>query len=90
MLHKTGTDAVCIATPHTPPGQTMNSATKTSNDADEECKWGGMAARGSQAEVIVDLFMDDQVALFHNRDGETFATFGVGDHRETWPTSPWF
>jgi hypothetical protein len=88
MLHETGKDVVCIATPHNLPGQTVNSATKTSDDADEECKWGGVGGRGSQAEVIVDLFMvDEQAALFYNRDGETFATFRVGDHRETWPTS---
>jgi hypothetical protein len=31
--------------------------------------------------------MDDQVALLHNREGETFASFSVGDHRETWPTA---
>jgi hypothetical protein len=42
----------------------------------------------SQATVIADLFTaDDQVALFHNGDGETFATIFVGDHQETWPTA---
>ncbi|MGA9652466.1 MAG: ATP-binding protein [Polyangia bacterium] len=41
----------------------------------------------SHAQVIVDLFAaDGQASLFHNRGGETFATFLVGDHRETWPT----
>ncbi|MGA7743965.1 MAG: ATP-binding protein [Polyangia bacterium] len=42
----------------------------------------------SQATVIADLFgADGQTSLFHNADGETFATFSVGDHRETWPTA---
>ena len=88
MLHATGTEVGCIATHNNPSGQTVNRATKSSNDADEEYKWGGMGARGSQAEVIIDLFMaDERAALFHNRDGETFASFSVADHRETWPTA---
>jgi hypothetical protein len=42
----------------------------------------------SQAQVVADLFVaDDQASLFHNGDGETFASFGVRDHRETWPTA---
>jgi len=42
----------------------------------------------NQAQIIVDLFVaDGQAALFHNADGEPFATFLVGDHRETWPTA---
>ncbi len=42
----------------------------------------------SQATAIADLFAtDDQAALFHNGEGETFATFPVEDHRETWPTA---
>ena len=42
----------------------------------------------SQAQVIVDLFAaDNQASLFHNGDGETFAGFGVGDHREIWSTA---
>ncbi|MGB8295626.1 MAG: hypothetical protein WCG85_09395, partial [Polyangia bacterium] len=42
----------------------------------------------SQAQVIADLFgADGQASLFHNSDGETFATFFVRDHRETWPTA---
>ncbi|MGC9985862.1 MAG: ATP-binding protein [Polyangia bacterium] len=41
-----------------------------------------------QAQVVADLFVaDDQASLFHNGDGETFASFGVRDHRETWPTA---
>ena len=42
----------------------------------------------SQAQVVADLFVaDNQASLFHNGDGETFASFGVRDHRETWPTA---
>ncbi|MGC9985757.1 MAG: hypothetical protein ABSF35_19285 [Polyangia bacterium] len=87
MLRATEKDVVCIATPNDPSGQTVSGASKPSNEADKEYKWGGVGVRGSQAEIIVDLFMDDQVALLHNREGETFASFSVGDHRETWPTA---
>jgi hypothetical protein len=42
----------------------------------------------NQAQIIANLFVaDGHSSLFHNCDGETFATFLVGDHRETWPTA---
>jgi len=66
----------------------VSGASNPSNEADKDYKWGGVGVRGSQAEIIVDLFMEDeQAALFHNRDGETFASFSVADHCETWPTA---
>jgi len=77
---------VCVTTYYHQSGRSMNS--ETHNDVGEKYRSKGTGARMSQATVIADLFTaDDQVALFHNGDGETFATIFVGDHQETWPTA---
>jgi hypothetical protein len=54
-------------------------------DQDQQDPGGEPAGGGArtQAGQLVDLAMG--AGLFHTPSGEPFATFPVGDHRETWP-----
>ena len=52
--------------------------------ADEDADGAGSGRGASQADLLVEI--GSAAELFHDPSGAPFARFGVGAHRETWPT----
>lgn len=59
-----------------------NGHTNYGNDGEETKK-----KRKSQADVLVEIVNDSGAELFHSASGETFVSFAVKNHTETWPTN---
>ncbi|MDP9367826.1 MAG: bifunctional DNA primase/polymerase, partial [Chloroflexota bacterium] len=66
-------------------GRNRPGASGATSDAEDASERSSRGREPAQATVLVELAREEGVELFHDEQGEPFASFPVDEHRETWP-----